>query len=61
MSRSLAVASLGFIIMLLGAGALMYHPAPEALFIAAVPSVHKLAVMMSAMTFVVAAVIEHDR
>jgi hypothetical protein len=61
MSRSLAIVCLGFIIMLLGAGALMIHPAPEALFIAAVPSGQKLAVMLSAMTFVVAAVIEHDR
>ena len=60
MSRSLAVASFGFTIALLGAGALMFHPSPAILLLATVPSFHKIAVMMSAMTFVVAAVIEHD-
>ncbi len=61
MSRSLAVAGIGFAIALVGAGAMMLHPAKETLFVAGVPSARELAVMVAAMTFVVAAVIEHDR
>ena len=60
MKRPLAIAGLGFTIVLVGAGAAMLHPMP-ALLMAVAPSAHKVALALAAMTFVVAAVIDHDR